>query len=133
MFWWKRPRSYIAPGEAILSPRNCCAAISPPVRSRQLPLSRPTICWACCWKNKETKQVPCRSTVLPCHWPGTSAWPSKRSRELPTEDGEIPPPPRAVPNNFPKLLPGSRLAHYNLCVAAELRPDPYVPDPWVTR
>ena len=90
MFWWKRPRCSIAPAAVFLSPPNCCTAISPPVRWRQLRHSKPAICWVCCWKNKETKQAPRRSTVLPCHWPGTSAWPSKRSTELPTEDGEIP-------------------------------------------
>ena len=67
-----------------------------------------------------------KSTVLHCHWSGILAWPSKHSTEFPTEDGWIRPTPCAVSNTFSKLLPSARLAHYNLCFAAQPRPDPYM-------
>jgi hypothetical protein len=44
---------------------------------------------------------------------------------LSTEDGKIPT-QSGGPNDFPKLLRHWRPAHYNLCVAAEPRPDPWV-------
>jgi len=40
---------------------------------------------ASCWKNKGTRQAQRRSIALPWLWPGTSARPSKRSTELPTD------------------------------------------------
>jgi len=84
-FWWKQPGSCIVPVEAIRSPPNCCIAISTPVRWRQLPHSKPTICWASCWKNRGQGRRSAGSIALPWLWPGTSARPSKRSTELPTD------------------------------------------------